>query len=382
MNLNRLLSILLLSAFSLIAFGQGSDDSTTLKKRKYIKYLDFRFENGAMLSNSSELGDQLVDASYYNGIDIRLGFRKSDPNDVYGTIYRRPYIGLGWYTSTFHNAEVGEPNAVYFFITIPFKFEGTKKFTFSYSTAFGLTYNLNPFHPETNPGNVFIGSARNCYVHLGFLANYKITPRWALNGTIGFKHFSNGSYAQPNAGINLIPLTLGVSWQLSKEGVNLEKTPKPEFLKYGSVNVAFAVGSKNYVSGEDNHLKTTLGINYLRHFNHKYKAGLGLDIFYSADANQRIDSDKSDFSKYWSFAAVGSWEWVLTKRLYAPIGIAFYLHRNMENGEAKPYYERAGLGYRFKNNLSLAVTIKAHGGVADMFEWTIAYAIQRDPNKY
>ena len=382
MNLNRLLSILLLSAFSLIAFGQESDSSTTIKKRKYIKYLDFRIENGAMLSNSSELGDQLVNASYYNGIDIRLGFRKNDDSDVYGTVYRRPYIGLGWYTSTFHNAEVGEPNAVYFFMTIPFKFEGAKKFTFSYSTAFGLTYNLNPYNPESNPGNVFIGSAKNCYVHLGFLANYKLTPRWALNGTVGFKHFSNGSYAQPNAGINLIPLTLGVSWQLSKEGVNLEKTPTPDFLKYGVVNVAFAVGSKNYVSGEDNHYKTTLGINYLRHFNYKYKAGLGLDIFYSADANQRINSDASDFSKYWSFAVVGSWEWILTKRLYAPIGIAFYLHHNTENGEAKPYYERAGLGYRFKNNLSLAVTIKAHGGVADYFEWTLAYAIQRNPNKY
>ncbi len=382
MNLNRLLSILLLSAFSLLAFGQDSDSSTTLKNRKYIKYLDFRIENGAMLSNSSDLGDQLVNASYYNGIDIRLGFRKNDDSDVYGTVYRRPIIGLGWYTSTFHNAEVGEPNAVYFFMTIPFKFEGAKKFTFSYSTAFGLTYNLNPYNPESNPGNVFIGSARNCYVHLGLLANYKLTPRWALNGTVGFKHFSNGSYAQPNAGINLIPLTLGVSWQLSKEGVNLEKTPTPEFLKYGVVNVAFAVGSKNYVSGEDNHYKTTLGINYLRHFNYKYKAGLGLDIFYSADANQRIYSDASDFSKYWSFAVVGSWEWVLTKRLYAPIGIAFYLHHNTENGEAKPYYERAGLGYRFKNNLSLAVTIKAHGGVADYFEWTLAYAITKDPNKY
>ncbi len=83
-----------------------------------------------------------------------------------------------------------------------------------------------------------------------------------------------------------------------------------------------------------------------------------------------------------SFAVVGSWEWILTEHLYAPIGLAFYLHRNIENGEETPYYERAGLGYRFKNNLSLAVTIKAHGGVADYFEWTIAYAIQRDPNKY
>ncbi len=202
MNLKHLLSIILLIAFSLVTFGQNSDGSTILKTRKYIKYLDGRFENGAMLSNDSEVGDQLVNASYYNGIDFRLGFRNNDTN-VYSTVYRRPYIGLGWYTSTFHNAAVGEPNALYFFITIPFTFEGAKKFTFSYSAAFGLSYNFNPYDPVENPANVFLGSKNNCYVHLGFLANYKITPRWAVNGTIGFKHFSNGSMQQPNAGINL-----------------------------------------------------------------------------------------------------------------------------------------------------------------------------------
>jgi len=382
MNSARLLFIFIIVIFSHLAFGQDTKTSNLNPQRKYVKYLDARFENGAMLSNSSEFGDQIVNASYYNGLDIRLGFRKTDTSDVYNTVYRRPYIGLGFYTSTFHNADIGEPNAIYFFITIPFKFEGIKKFTFSYSTAFGLTYNLNPSNPENNPTNVFIGSERNCYVHLGFLANYKITPRWAANGTIGFKHFSNGSYAQPNAGINLIPLTLGLSYQLSKEGVELNKTHIPDFIKHSTVNIAFAAGSKNYVVGGTNHLKTTLGINYLKHFNYKYKAGLGLDIFYSADANLRNDSDQSDFSKYWSFALVGAWEWNLTRRLYAPIGIAFYLHRNTENGEEKAYYERAGLAYRFKNNFFAGITIKAHGGVADYFEWTVGYTIQNDPNKY
>lgn len=382
MNSVRLPFLVIMLIIAHFSFGQDLKLDKPAKHRKFIKYIDGRFENGAMLGTSNEIGDQIVDASYYNGVDFRLGFRKTDTTDVYNTVYRRPYIGLGWYTSTFHNADVGEPNAVYFFITIPFKFEGAKKFTFSYSAAFGLSYNLNPYDPETNPANVFIGSARNCYVHLGFLANYKFTPRLAANLTVGFKHFSNGSYAKPNAGINLIPLTLGLSYQLSKEGVDLNKTSRPDFLKHYVMNISFAAGSKNYEIGGDNYLKTTLGINYLRHFNYKYKAGLGLDVFYSADADLRNESDQSEFSKSWSFALVGAWEWHLTRRLYAPIGIAFYLHRNIENGEEKPYYERAGLAYRFKKNIFAGVTIKAHGGVADYFEWTVGYTIQHDPNKY
>jgi len=84
--------------------------------RKYIKYLDFRVENGTMPGNGSEIGDQLVNQSYYNGIDIRLAFRKSNPYDVYSNVYRRPYMGVGFYTSTFQNANVGRPIALYFFL--------------------------------------------------------------------------------------------------------------------------------------------------------------------------------------------------------------------------------------------------------------------------
>ncbi len=373
---------ILLFIFSHVAFGQADNEADSVPKRKYVKYLDARFENGAMLGSDNEIGDQIVNSSYYNGLDFRLGFRKTDTTDVFSTVYRRPIIGLGAYASTFHNADVGEPNALYFFITIPFSFEGSRKLTFSYSAAFGYSYNFNPFNPEDNPANIFLGSERNCYVHLGFLANYHFLPRWTLNGTIGFKHFSNGSYRKPNAGINLIPVTIGLSYQLSKEGAYLQKTARPDFLKHSAVNISFAAGSKNYEIGEGNYLKTTLGINYLRHFNYKYRAGLGLDIFYSAEAGLRNDSDQSPFSKSWSFALVGAWEWQLTRRLYAPVGLAVYLQRNPENGEEQIYYERAGLAYRFKNNIYAGLTIKAHGGVADYFEWTVGYTIQKDPNKY
>jgi hypothetical protein len=381
MKFYRLLPLIVILFFNQFAIGQNTEVSV-VKQRKYIKYLDVRFENGAMLSNSTDIGDQLIESSYYNGVDFRLGFRRTDTNNVYSTVYRRPYIGLGLYSSTFHNAAVGEPNAIYFFITIPFTFERAKKFTFSYSAAFGLSYNLNPYNPIENPTNVFVGSARNCYVHLGVLANYKISDRFALNGTLGFKHFSNGSFQLPNAGINLIPLTIGASYKLNKENVNFEETNKSDFIKHHVINFVVAAGSKNYDVGGDNHLKMTFSVDYLRHFNYKYKAGLGLDVFYSTDANLRNDSDKSDFSKSISYALVGAWEWSLTDHLYAPIGIAFYLHRNEENGEITSYYERAGLAYRFNNNMFVGVTIKAHGGVADYFEWKVGYTIQHDPNTY
>ena len=381
--MKRLFTIIILT---LCAFHPGfSQDSVKIsieKDKKYAKYLEFRFENGAMLSNDTELGDQLVNSSYYNGIDVRLGFRKTNPDDIYGTVYRRPYMGVGWYASTFHNADIGKPNALYYFMTIPFVFEQDKNLTFNYSGAFGLSYNFNPYDSIQNPANIFIGSYRNCYVHLGLEANYKFSEKWQANATLGFKHFSNGSFKKPNYGINLIPVTLGVTYKVGDDKIEHYSRPVPEFIKNNQLNLTVAFGSKNYVNEDPNYLKMTMGINFLRAVNYKYRIGVGLDVFYSGASELRTESGTSSFSDAFSYAIVPNWEWVITERLYVPLGIGIYLHRNVENDEKYGYYERAGIRYRVTDHLSAGVTIKAHAGVADYFEWTLGYTFHKDQNRY
>lgn len=368
-------------ALSLLSFTITAQDTDEIKKpKRSSKYLDLRFENGAMLGNTTEFSQQLVDASYYNGADLRLGFRNTDPDDAYSNVYRRPYFGVGLYTSTFNNANVGNPGAAYFFLTIPLKFEGAKKWTFSYSGAFGLSWNFNPYDPINNPTNMFVGSYKNCYVHLAFVANYKFNEKWALNGSFGFKHFSNGSFKQPNYGINLIPLTIGVSYKVDKEEIIHEERPIPKYKRHNLFNIALGLGSKNYEIGGDNYLKSTLTIDYLRQVNYKYRIGAGLDIFYSDRSNLRNRSDASNFSKSYSYALTGTWEWALTEKIYIPIAIGFYLHRNEENDEREFYYERVGIRYRITDHFFAGVTIKAHGGAADYFEWAVGYTIHNDKN--
>lgn len=368
--------------FSIPVFAQDSIQVKKEKDKKYIKYLNLRFENGAMLGNGSEIGDQVVNSSYYNGFDARLGFRKMNANDVYSNVYRRPYMGVGWYASTFHNSEIGKPHAIFYFLTIPVKFEGAKKLSFAYSGAFGLSYQFNPFDSIQNPANIFIGSYRNCYVHLGFEADYKISPKWQLNATIGFKHFSNGSFKQPNYGINLVPLTLGVRYKFSEDEILPEPTPIPEFKKYNLWNVMLAFGSKNYVNNDPNYMKMTLGVNYLRAVNYKYRIGIGVDMFYSAAADLRTGTGSAGFGDAFSVAVVPNWEWVVSKKVYIPLGVGFYLHHNKFNDERYGFYERAGIRYRITDHLAAGVTIKAHKGVADYFEWTVGYTFHNDPNQY
>lgn len=371
--------LLTLSLFFLsIVSAQIKNDTTSSKT--YNVNLKLDVENGITLSNGSAEGDDLVAASYYNGVDVRVGFRRRDKNHIYSTVYRRPTLGVGFYSSTFQNPDIGTPFATYFFLDIPFAFAEEKKFNLSYTAAFGLSYNFNPYDSINNPANVLIGSFRNCYVHLGFTGKYELNDNWSLDATLGFKHFSNGSFRKPNSGLNVLPISVGASYTFGKDDVHEYVTPLPRYIKHDLINVAMSVGGKNYQIGEPVYLKMELGVNYLRQINYRYRVGLGLDVFYSDGAEDRFASGANGFAETMSFALVGSWEWAITERLYAPIGIGVYLHRNSENDEWLPIYERVGLRYRFTEHICGGLTIKAHGGKADIFEWTMGYTFYKDPN--
>jgi hypothetical protein len=79
---------------------------------------------------------------------------------------------------------------------------------------------------------------------------------------------------------------------------------------------------------------------------------------------------------------MGSGEWVLNRHIYIPVALGVYLHRNTSNDETNGFYERIGMRYRFSNNMFAGLTIKAHKGAADFFEWTQGYTLQHDPNRY
>lgn len=369
---------LIIITFSSAIFAQSD---TLTKIKKYSKVWNLSFEQGAMLGNGTEVGDQLAEASYYNGLDFRLGFHINDHSDIYNQVYRLPIMGIGWYTSTFQQDEIGKPNAIYYYFDMPIRFERSRKLTMSYLAAFGLSYNFNPYDEVSNPGDVFIGSYRNCYVNLALLMNYHITPRWTTSLSIGFKHFSNGSFKQPNYGINLVPLALSVSYRPTPYKPFEGEKNIPEFISHNQYNIAFIAGSKNYSEGEPNYLKAAISVNWLRAFSYKYKAGLGLDVFYAGGYEDRNNATAT-FSNTMSYAVVGSWEWALSKHLYVPVAFAVYLKRSEDNGERDGFYERVGIRYRFNNSMFAGITIKAHKGVADIFEWTVGYTLKHDPNKY
>jgi len=379
-SMRKLTFFLIINCLSLPVFAQP-DSLNSYTTKKYNPVFTFHYNAGTMIRNGGELGEEIAERARYRGIDFQLGFTNKDLTDPYNVLYRIPVMGVGFNVSTFHESEIGDPFALYYFFEIPLQTEQDKRISISYKGAFGVSFNFNPFDSISNPNDVLIGSKQNCFVGLGLGAKYQFNPRWQVVAGIEFRHFSNGSIKQPNFGINVLQASLGVAYK--PFGINPQISDKniPAFVRYNQFNFAILAGSKNYAAGEPNYMKSGISINWLRSLSYKFRAGIGMDLFFASLAGPR-NGIASTFSNSFSSGVTGSGEWVLNRHIYIPVALGIYLHRNTFNDETNGFYERIGMRYRFNNNMFAGLTIKAHKGAADFFEWTLGYTLQHDPNRY
>lgn len=370
------------SMFFVISEAQAID-SISVNVPKFRKDFSILIESGPLVHANTDWGRELKNSFDYKAVDIRLGFKKTEPT-LYNHLYRKPTFGIGFYSATFKSEFLGQPHAIYAFADIPFEKKFLKEcLSFRYFISVGVGFNFRPFDEEENPLNQFIGSYENIYSHFGFTSSYRINSGLFVDGSVGLKHFSNGSIRKPNTGLNFIPFTIGLRSVLNEKYYSSSyKKEIPTFKHVPQWNFLVSVGGKNYTTGEGQYPKLALGIQRVWQWDYKFRLGVGADMFYSGAAERRLDRVSVNFSDKASLGLVGVWEWVLTPNLYVPIGLGAYLHRNIHNEEVKWYYSRVGVRYRLNNGVSAGLSIKAHALKADFFEWTFAYSLFKDTNKY
>lgn len=343
---------------------------------RFQKSISFSYETGPMLSNGTDWGDEIKDAVDYKALDFKIGWRKIS-NTPFNYFYRYPTLGIGLNTALKNYQEIGMPHTIYGFMEIPFSISAQKdRVNFGYFLQLGVGFNLEPYDADANPNNKYIGSNINAYIHSGLSSTVRISPRTDFQAALGFKHFSNGAAKKPNAGINLFPLNLAMKVKLGDLKTIPNEIPEiePKGLKT-FWNLALYTGMRNYEIGEPSYFRGGLGINYLIEPAHKYRVGLGLDLFWAQGMEARFPEEDFSFKDQTSLAVVGSWEWQLTERLYIPIAFGAYVYRNEVNQEMTWFYERIGARYRFDNNMFAGMQIKAHKAKADFFEFTVGYTI-------
>ncbi|MFN5476064.1 MAG: acyloxyacyl hydrolase, partial [Sphingobacteriales bacterium] len=329
------------------------------------------YETGMIMPvDDKEQVNALLRNSSYSSILVSNTWDVS-PSSVYSRIYRKPKLGIGIGFMNFRNQSFGKPYMLYGYTEIPIN-RHERRLNFTYGIGAGIAWNFNHYHKVDNPGNEAIGSSVNAHLQASFNMYYWLSDHFIMGIGTGFRHFSNGALQKPNAGINIIPLTLSLQYKILERQVTNFTPELPPFQKHWSYSLYNSVGAKQLVKGEPTVFKNLLGFNAGYKFSYKYRIAAGFDMTYTAGSPQRVSGSASNFSKSVSYGPYLGWEWYLTNRLYIPFYMGAYIHRNPENEEENVLFQRLGVRYALvpSHALVVGVGLKSHLGAADFIEFT------------
>ncbi|MFD2556927.1 acyloxyacyl hydrolase [Sphingobacterium tabacisoli] len=370
---------LLLGLSLQLAFTYASTDTLTNSNIKNSLILEAEIENGGILA-TGELKNTTFKDAYYNGFNLKVGWKINSKSDQYFKLYNNPIYGIGFYTSTFNNDIVGSPYALYGFVQTPFGNIDNEKWSFDYRIGLGLSGNFKPYDEDTNPLNLAIATKNNVYIDFGIRSQYKLSSKFKAGVGLAFHHFSNGALKLPNKGVNLFPLTASITYQpdgrtYKKDTTSLE--PYPKKILY-HINVG--AGLKQVARDKERrYFKSTFSLYASRHVSHKWRIGGGMDLFYSDSGNdEEIAEDKTGkLSAKLSGGPAFYLVHVLNKDLVLNGNVGYYIHNQYFNGEIRRVFLRAGFRYYVYKNINAGISIKAHMGKADFIESTLGYTFNR-----
>jgi len=374
------LFFLFLSSFLIPSFLFAQVEEIKEKIVKSPLVLEFEMENGGILQQKG-LKNTTYEGAYYNGLNLKVGFKSRAKRDQYYQVYNYPIYGIGIYSSTFNSPIIGSPYAIYGFVQTPIYPKENSKWSYDYRLGLGLSGNFKPYNAQENPLNLVIGSKNNVFIDLGIRAQYRLTDHLKVGAGLAFHHFSNGALALPNKGVNLIPATVSVNYQFNPDvKIHRDSVLEP-FSKKIYYHLNYGVGFKQLRDDLDHRFfKTTLSGYASRFVSYKWRLGAGVDLFYSSSGNdEEIAGDKSgELASKLSGGPSFYVAHVLNERLVLNGNVGYYIHNQRFNGEIKKFFLRAGARYYVYKNLNAGVSIKAHMGKADFIEWTVGYTFNRD----
>lgn len=286
-----------------------SSDNVEVTKRKGPKHiigLDFRpsyvFPTHEFFKGANNTGKKMNSSLAGH---LKYGFKFS-PDSELGRLYPYAIQGIGISYNTFFNSkEIGNPLAVYVFQTSRIA-TISPRLSFDYEWNFGASFGWKKFDEENNLYNTVVGSKINAYINLGFLLNWQIAANTNLKAGIDVTHYSNGNTSYPNAGVNTIGASIGITRSFGgekNEKETLNKLINPKFDRYISYDlVVYGATRKRGVFPENHDPMLApgsfgiIGLNFnpLYNFSRYFRAGLSLDMQYDESANigQHIANDE------------------------------------------------------------------------------------------
>lgn len=288
--------------------------------------------------------------------------------------YRYPVIGYSFIYINLKNAEqLG--TALAFYPHISFMQNRQRKFMRYFKIGCGAGYISKIFDRIENNKNNAIGSHINVFINFSYGFRWKLHRNFSIDGGLSFMHFSNASFTAINLGINVPTISLGATWYFS-DGTEVYKkdsiTPPREHkwhysvILSGGIKEIIPVGEPKYGIG-------SLNAEVIKPVSRKSKIGVGLDIFYDASIERKLQASGMDYSGMLATVRPGlhfHYELKLSEfSMFFDVGGYLYT-RWKDDGYI---YARQGIRYRVAKHVLLGLALKTHYFKADFAEWGVGY---------
>lgn len=282
-----------------------------------------------------------------------------------------PRIGFGlFYSDLQHKDILGYALGMH--ALSEFRIVKYKPFSFSFRFSPGLVYLSKKYDMVHNRYNVGIGSHMNALIQAGFVLNTQISRQLSFAGGLSLIHFSNASFAMPNAGLNQLALSGALTYNYSAPVI--EKPVFPNFIPEHNFLMIASGGLHQYRFEDENlYFAGSLQAEYEYRITYGSSFSFGADLFYDDALRYFFDSPDFEGSK-----KLNDW--------YAGMHLGYYFYMGDLSGffhfghyvknrpaEGQNIYSRIGLRYIFAQTYIASLGLKTYYAKADFLEFGVGY---------
>jgi hypothetical protein len=369
-NVKRPITILIaVLAIASSVFGQN-----TLSKKKI--FLSFNLHYGFIIPHNKNM-EYLIKRHIPGGeIDI---IQPTNGEKQWERVYKNPEKGLGLYV-----AYLGDPKqlgyAMGLFPFVNFPLNPGRKFKLYVRAGNGLGLITNPYERLKNHKNNINGSYLNEFIFLRLNSVFCISKGLRMETGVGLTHLSNGNWAQPNLGINIVTLNAALAmhdYHKSNYKYNPSLDSIPARFNQKIFYSVIGSGSVNELNKRNGKKYGTYALAFFgwKPVSPKSRFGAGLDFFYdtgnlerSAEGSPYYTSD-TGLTNIQAGVRLG-YEMVVGK-FSIPIEMgSYFFSKSTANG---PLYHRVGLRCYVTKHLILVYTLKTHWATAENIEFGVGY---------
>lgn len=344
------------------------DTKITLSSNKYSLGVKGTFHHGAILPHRNEVSEIIEGQTQA----YEISFNKSTfGKKKWEGLYAYPKVGVSaLYINLGNEKELGMGFGFFPFIELPVNH---RKLNWRFKIGYGLGYIEKPFDAETNHKNIVIGTKVNALIYANSLWEIKLSDKLNASAGISLIHFSNGSFARPNLGINVFSLNTGVTYSFGKmEGVQ-EKTFEKRARTW-SKKITTGIGVKEIPPVEGpKFVVSSLSFNMMKVRAEKSSFGFGSDLFYNSSLSELVKKDTSATSSgldNFRIGLLGMYSFDFGK-VSISVGLGGYvLSKYKGNGLV---YSKLETRYLVSEKVFVRAAMKTHLAVADFVEYGLGY---------